>query len=201
MATSHPDAQTSYVNWFGVLVTDGTPLYATEWGHREGDVNSHFLWHVERTKADKLVVVADGYPKRRLPLTQARAVRLNPYTPAPGPTLLDFPEEWSWWRSFGWGLVLRETLQMPYEDEPSIELQAYRAGRVTGMSWDGPSWRLVQQHPHALRRQLGEILYFVVHPRKARALGIELCAEKIPNEVYRPFVEQMRRRAKRLGYA
>ncbi|MGI4871510.1 MAG: hypothetical protein ACRYFX_10065 [Janthinobacterium lividum] len=193
--TSGPSA--SFIDWRGKLITEGTRFYCYMWGWSVEGVHTHFLWHAERSRSGRLVLVADGEKTRRLPLTEKRTQQLVVYTPAEGLGWPDFPEQWSWWRAHGWGVVLREVLPMDFGEEPGIDLQAYSVGRVRGAHWDAGSWRLLQQHPHALRRQLGEALYYVLHPRKALSYG-GWGENPLPDEVYLPFVEQQRRKMRKL---
>lgn len=182
-------------------VVEGSRLYCRDWwGEGHSGVRSCFLWRVERSaKTGRLMLVAEGI-KKRLPLTQGRVDELIVYRPADGATLADCPEEWSWWRSLDWGLVLRSTLPTVPDGEWGSEVQAYHGEKSRGLHFVAASWALLQKHPIALRRLLGEALYYLVHPRKARALGI-LGEDRLPDEVYLPFVAQMRQRAKKLGFS
>jgi hypothetical protein len=188
----------SFINYSGKLIDVGSCFYAEAWGlsYPKG-INSCFLWHLERGRTGKMVLVAEGI-KKRVPLTMDLTWRLIVYTPAPGLTWADFPEEWSWWRAHGWGVLIREVRGLTPDEGHGYELQAYNAGRVRGFYFCRESWELFQHRPDALKRLLGEVLYYTLHYRKAAAFGT-VGDQSLPNEVYHTFVEKMRRKMKKLG--
>ncbi|MGI4822266.1 MAG: hypothetical protein ACRYFV_13735 [Janthinobacterium lividum] len=193
-----PALTTGFIDYRGKLIAEGTCFYADAWGYRRPvGVNSHFLWHVERNRAGVLVLVADG-AKKRILLTRELVSYLVVYDPAPGPGLPEYPEPWGWWRALGWGVVLRQVYPMAPGEERGVELQAYKDGRARAMHFEADSWALLQKNPHALERLIGEALFYVVHSRKGPQLGV-LGQDRLPDEVYLPFVEKMRRKVKRLG--
>jgi hypothetical protein len=193
-----PVLTTGFVNSSGKLIAEGTHFYAYGWGYYfPGVIDTYFLWHVARSRAGNLVLVADGCSKR-LPLTLKRLNNLVVYTPAPGLAWTDFPEEWSWWRAHGWGVVIRQVFPLEPGGEYGYEMQAYRQGQARAMHFEADSWALYQKSPHALKRLLGEGLFYVLHSRKAATFGL-LGERPLPDEVYYPFVEKMRRKMKKLG--
>ena len=193
-----PTLTTAFVNHSGKLIDVGSCFYTELWGYyRPVGLRSCFLWHVERGRTGNLMLVADGI-KKRIPLTLALTWKLVVYTPAPGLTWADFPEEWSWWRALGWGVLVREVWGLTPDEGHGYEMQAYHAGRVRGFYFHKDSWALFQQRPDALKRLLGEVLYYTLHYRKAAAFGT-VGDQPLPEEVYVAFVEKMRRKMKKLG--
>ncbi len=161
------------------------PLAVGQWVRpagrwREDKVDAWPIWQVKQSKpgrlsvAGKLKVVAYGGTKW-LPITRERSLNLIVFTPSLFLDLLDYPEEWAWWRASGW--------QMWAEDgtDGCVHLYTTQDRNNGGKSWGAAATLKELATAELTHRFLTEALFLHLHPTKSRRLYEstgEVCTEQ-----------------------
>lgn len=185
----------------GQPIFEDSYLHLLRQGIYHGGLHDCFLWHVERGRTGKLMLVADGI-KRRLPLTAGRAEQLLIYKPSTRLKLADFAEQWAWWRACGWGIFFEDYSFVDttkWEHYHGIGLRAHKKNGMGGLSFRGGEiLDRALSDPEYVRVILTDILYFYAHPRQAKRQA-HLEPGQLPEQLRAAFVKEMRRKVEKLG--
>jgi len=187
----------------GDPIFEDSRLQARRWHPPHYTSSTCYLWHVERGKTGKLMLVADA-EKKRVPLTEGRARELCVYQASERVKLSDYPEEWAWWRASGWGLSVEEhhfaanfVEGLPAASCTCLEANRRNSRRHIMFGHQRPADVAMLNDPEQVRRLLIALLFACLHPRKVEVLTSDDGC--LPDEVEAAFVQEQRRKMKRLG--
>ncbi len=167
MATPYPPPSV-FTDGTGRPVAEGSWLahgrWPIVWEHEPEtiDLYSCYIWRLDRTPTEGLVLVAYGEEKRLEP-TQERLSCLIAYSPAQYIHLHDYPLEWSRWLESGAGVKLIST-----DMRRNLHLAVQYRGRYGG---GGMTLESIHEEftPEIVRVFLMHHLYYYLHPRKSDA--------------------------------